>query len=130
MELKVYNKHNAMQEPVGRQKDPAISFGKSGVIRLNKALVNKLEIEPGDGLQVAQDPNNKDDWYFSIHENGIPLRAGLSKKEPDGSLVCQSSTIVKDLQKAIEVEGSANCRVGLTADELGWYPIFTASAKN
>lgn len=129
MELKVYNKTNAQQEQVGRSGDPAISFNKNGAIRLNKSLVKMLDIEPGDGFQVAQDPKNPEDWFFSIHEDGLPLR-NYKKTDSDGSLYCNSSIIVKDLQASLDREDTITCKVGKKADELGWYPIFTASAKN
>lgn len=126
MQLKVYNKENALLNRGGLAKSPAISFGKNGVISLNKSLVNHFNLKPGHGIEIAQDPENEADWFFKFSENGIPLR---TKKTDDGSLLFNSSIIVKDFQSSIEYYATANGRVIVNPNEQGWYLILTASGK-
>lgn len=128
MELTIFNKENALQEPIGQNAKPSISISKGGVIRLNKKLVDFLEIEIGDGIEIAKDKTDAGNWFFRVSDDGIPCRHH-NKKNPDGSLVFQSTIIYNEILKALELDSRAKFLVGIEKDEEGWFPIFTSTAK-
>lgn len=124
MTLIIYNKENAASE--GRKGKCTISYNDKGAITISKELRKVLGLNSGDGLLIAQDSNEKTDWFIKPDKNGIELRA--SKSNPEGALITNSSKIVKALSESIEKE-KTSMTVGKEPNEDGWYPIFTSSAK-
>jgi hypothetical protein len=129
MELIIYNKENATSIAAGRKKQPAISFSKSGLITVNKEVVQKLNLSAEMGIEIAQDPKDTTDWFYRFNENGLPLRYKESKGVNDGSLVCNSALICNKVRTECDIEGSGRCMVSVEPTYDGWMPIFTSSAK-
>lgn len=130
MKLKVYNVSNAMSH--GRDTKPTISFSEKGLISFNKAAVAALNLKVDDQVEIAQDEQEPNDWYFKITkaENeslGFKLK---SYKEGDGRLSFNSSTTSRDLLYGLEpVRAKATMLISLESDEFGWNSIITASVK-
>lgn len=126
MKLKVFNQTNALAQRAGTK--PTINFGKSGAIKLNKFLVENLKLEPGHLLEIAQDEDEEDDWYFKVSKKGEGF---VLRSNKDGSLTCNSSVTSQNLRDHFGYQDK-----GLTldpapaAEEGGWYALLTAKLKS
>ena len=126
MKLKVFNQTNALSSRANGK--PRISFGKNGQISLNKYLVENLKAEAGDLIEIAQDEEEEDDWYFKVSKKGEGF---VLRSNKDGSLSCNSSVTSQNLRDHFGYQDK-----GLTldpapaAEEGGWYALLTAKLKS
>lgn len=127
MKLKVFNQTNASSKRSGGR--PTISFGKNGAIKLNKFLVENLKAESGDLIEIAQDEEESNDWYFKVSKKGDGFVLRLSKS--DDALVCNSSIVSQNIRdhfgrndKGLTLEPAP------AAEEGGWYALLTSKLKD
>ncbi len=127
MKLKVYNKENAVGSFGKKHTEETVTFSKNGgLIRLSKSLIARLEIKVGDGIEIANEEGEAENWFFRISEDGIPLRSD----KDDGSLSTNSSKICKDIMISFDTEKSTRMKVGKEPDEDGWLPLLNVSNNN
>jgi len=110
---------------------PSISFSaKSGIVRLNKALLTSLGLKNGDKIDICQDEENVKDWYITIAKEGFTLRVS---ERLEGMV--NSKTVCEDIRacvKNIDDEKSSKMLVAVehptVLEKQKYFPILTSSA--
>ncbi len=52
----------------GRYSPKKLTSQKNGRFQFTRAAKDFLDLDPGDGIEIAQDNDNKDDFYIIIHK--------------------------------------------------------------
>lgn len=73
MKLKRFNPDNSRTAKPGKQ---TIRFAKQGQITLSKTLVERMDLKPGDKVEMVNDEESpeKRDWYVTKAKDGFSLR--------------------------------------------------------
>lgn len=124
MKLKTYNKENTIVTD-----SPKISFRTKGIITLNKAASDLLEISFDDTIEICQDQDSPRDWYINHNagKTGFILRPTKNKGvyfscKQLSEAVLESLGFDKTISMLISKE---KVQIG----SLKYHPIITRSAK-
>lgn len=98
MKLKVFNIVNTPLS--GRTQLPNIGVNrKSGLMRINKAACELLNIDATDQVNFLHDEDQKGDWYLEVvKKDGFPLRS----KPNNPGLIAQSTSIVANIYESMD----------------------------
>lgn len=94
-----------------RKNEPIISFQTSGVVRLNKGLVDDLKLKIGDRISFLQDEIEYRDIYINPKDKGgFKLRL-LGAEGKAKSLGFNCSYLTKMILELTGSESAVSCRV-------------------
>jgi hypothetical protein len=94
-------------------------------ITFTKYLNNLLSIE-GKRVIIAQDSDKPKDWYFKVGTTGYLVERGA-----DGVCRIKATNAARAIFQSLGLPDThrIKCLVSLEANEAGFYPIITNSAK-
>ena len=80
MKLKLFNQQTTPKIIGAGNTTPKVSVTKNGVFNLNGAACQLMELKAGDKITLAQDEDEKDNWYFFKDAvNGFQIRSAYDK---------------------------------------------------
>lgn len=106
MNLKIFDIDSQFSRP---ESPASIHFNAKGIITLNTKAVEIMQLSVSDQIAIAQDPDNKEDWYILKNmESGFKLRAiGKGSKQ----LAFNCVKLVKEFQAAFELKSSISLQI-------------------
>lgn len=106
MNLTIFNKETMPQGTFGTgwAKSPAITIGQKGLLKINYAAGELLDVKEGDRVSIAQDEENPADWYITKDPNGYELRLGSDKKSYLFNNIALSKTIYECFELSAETK--------------------------
>ncbi|MCF8339205.1 MAG: hypothetical protein K9I74_14605 [Bacteroidales bacterium] len=129
MELIRYNKLTLAKQG-GRTAPAKVSISTYGVISFNREAIRMAGLNEGDTVELVQDKNNPEDWYFTKSKVGFMLR----KNSRLPRLMCNNSVTCRRFFRSLK-EGdkkTLSMPVGTEptkVDGMELWPIITASIK-
>lgn len=130
MKLKTFNLTNTPS--VGRTQLPQIGVNiKSGLIRINKAACELMQLEGTHQIAFLQDEAEPGDWYLEIvKKDGFPVRGKINQP----GLFAQSTTIVRNIFDSMSyIKLSGIIRIAkepVKLDKRLLWPLLTTNLKN
>lgn len=105
-----------------------ITFTDKGQIIINKMACFILELDPKTKYAIAQDKDNKKDWYLIEDVNGFEW-----SQHPKGFLIISRKYLAKTFMQSLGIEDkSVHCRITeehCHINSMKAYQIITSSAK-
>lgn len=120
----VYNPENCSSRTDRYNKQPRISFLKTGLVILNEAAVHGLNLKSGDKIDLVQDEDRPKDWYLRIRETGFILRPKDTKHK--AILKFASIVLVKKIQSSLGIDHTFSVPVAIKPSQ-DMYAIITSS---
>lgn len=121
MELRIINtkKHIAHSKPF-------ISFGRTGIVLLNKSAQRAMNLNVGDYIEFGQDPSNEEDWFVrKCKKSDFKLRANT-----DGTLVCSGQSQCREIKRSTGYPENRTIQYIIQEQPTdGWHLILTSKAK-
>lgn len=132
MKLKTYNGDNCIIGGRGIVH-PRISFClDTGIIRLNRKMVDLCQFKNGDLVAISQDENKPENWYLHRDNRGFALSADKSGKKK--SMTFFSKDLVSRILEITHFRNEA-CTIGMNMspepieiDGVDYYEIATKTA--
>lgn len=128
MKLKIFDTDSQFSRP---ESPASIHFNGKGVITLSSSAVEVMQLSLNDTIAIAQDPENREDWYILKNmENGFKLRAtGKGAKQ----LAFNCVKLVKEFLAAFDLKSGISLHINqkpIKDDTYGqMWLILTAKAK-
>jgi hypothetical protein len=125
MALKIHNRKPRIQNA-----KPFVSFGRTGVILLNKTASQLLGLSPGSCIEFGNDPQNVEDWFIrKTKSSEYVLRYNTDK-----ALICSGQLICKDVKQSTENPINRTVQYGIVPtpqkiDGTEWYLLITNHTK-
>lgn len=121
MELRIYTKKQL------EKSKPFVSFGRTGLVLLNKAAAKILSLKAGDCIEFADNPQTPEDWYVrKAKKSAFKLRPNT-----DNSLVCNAQDVCKSIKEATDYPLTKTVQYSMMEQpaENGWHLLLTSKAK-
>jgi hypothetical protein len=106
---------------------PFVSFGRTGLILLNKTAEKLMKLKAGDCIEFAQDDTNAEDWFIrKCNKSSYVLRHNTDK-----SLVCSGQDVCKQIKSAtlFQAQNTVQYTLSETIGDEGWVAIITSKYK-
>lgn len=134
MKFITFNRKNAGHvKPEKKGKPAIITMSFSGVIRMNKPLVELLSLQEGAGIEFHQDEQYPADWYISLSSSVLAFKVKMLK---NGAARIISNTLVGFVAASISINKKADTpprqfhmSVEKYPKEKGMYALCTMKAK-
>ena len=128
MKLRVINRNNKPR--IDRAEKPFLYISKTGLISLNKSLVDLLKLDIGDQIQFLQDEEDPQTWYLEVvNKDGFVLRDAHQKVK---RLLTNSSVVVTTLFESFdELPRNVRLPIGepITLQGRRFYTLITFAIK-
>lgn len=105
---------------------PNVSFSKGGIIRINRAAAEMLELNDGSRIAILQDKNNPDDWYLAKDKEGFVMRKNGSDRH---SFATNCSRVAKKLMGHFGLTETTRIQLGTETVEGEYWPLITAKLR-
>lgn len=127
MKLKRFNPDNASLIRPGKC---TIRFASQGQVTLSKTLVDKMNLKPGDKLELANDEESpeKRDWYLIKSDKGFSLRMYKSEKHLCFNCSAITTTLFKKYGKGKTAVGFLVASIPQVINGEQYFSILTSSA--
>jgi hypothetical protein len=121
MELRIINTKHRLPH-----SKPFISFGRTGIVLLNKAAAKAMNLQLGDHIEFGQDPTNDEDWFVrKCKKSDFKLRANT-----DATLVCSGQTMCRNIKKSTGYPENRTIQYAIQEQSTdGWHLLLTSRAK-
>ena len=127
MKLIIYNIENSKADRTGERLCRVNR--KTGVISFSGEMVKCLELKAGDRVQLANDEENKKNWFIckTDSEAGFPITG------KDKTLLIRNSFVAGLLLSSVKIEKSASFLIANDAEEIDgvkYYQLITTKPIN
>lgn len=123
MKLTIYNKGNARSGNIGERTCRVNK--ETGLITLSREAVKQYQLSEGDRILLANDEENKKDWFFckTTEETGFAL------KDNKGTFQFRNVFLAELLLNSLKIAKSAVFFIEKepeTVDGIEFYPLMTS----